>query len=79
MKDGFKEGEMEIQNLNEMQIKEAFERSGYTELDFLSHRFVKLNERGNAVYEISFYDDDGSDAIGSLYIEERDGKLYGEF
>ena len=74
---------MNMVQLSRREIKEAFKRNGYESLDFLSHRFysTSINSIGRTVacYEISYYDDDGNDAIGHLYIERRGNELYGEF
>jgi hypothetical protein len=70
----------DIQNLNETEIHDAFARSGYSEVQFLSHRFLSINRSGAAVYEITFYNDEGEDDSGFLFIERKaDGLLYGEF
>ena len=71
--------------LTRREILQAFDRSGYSEVEFVSHKFFSTSVRSNgnvcSCYDIKFRNEDtGELDHGRLYIERRaDGLLYGEF
>jgi len=69
----------DMTNLTDRQIKAAFENSGYSDVEFTHQRFIKMTDKGWAVYAVSFENEDGQDDSGYLYIQKRGEELYGEF
>jgi hypothetical protein len=71
--------EMTMNNLSTRDLIKALENSGYMDNAFTSSKFIKITKSGKAWYTVTFRDQEGELAAGDVFIEEQDGKFFGEF
>lgn len=70
-----------INKLTSSQITEALENSGYGDCVYKAVRFSHFNKLGQAMYIVAWdsEEEEGEIELGFVFIEEKNGKYYGDF
>lgn len=72
---------MDLRNWTVLDVAAALERNGYTASDLIDVEFLYMNDRGQAVFDVSYEDDEFGDVgHGRVFIGfNKNGVLVGDY